>query len=546
MLCTGCYDEQKGLDHDVALEDVEITFPESAYSASLGEDIVITPTVVTTIPDDDLQYIWEANGNVYNKNGRNTFTPLVNDDEQAKTLKYTCHLDSNIVSLNTAYTCRLHVKQKSTGRDFYSSSTFTITIAGVTGLMILHGDAQSSDIGILQAEEFTPSSNTVPETSKTTSNFYSLNNAGATIEGEGRSIVQSVMSYGYSSVYDRYRIVTITDKGAVVANMSDLSQYGTWDKLFYLQGAKKKHSGNPKGYTPISSVAVAFDGDDIFVMDQNSTYPFLYAEVDKDTYSADGHKIVYYPAIIKASGSGLQAMLFANSVDGSSHKGFVKLMQTSYWDRGCWTLSLLDTKSDNVKFNPGNIHGDLMRMYCDGRSHLMSVLKGDATNSQFAGKYFAVDIDLYGGSTEQSLSGYDLMPKYIYDLSACKDIDNAKFFEFGETVTMCYYATANGLYHYTLNDGVTGEAAPITMSGGAAVNIEGEITMMKLLNSPNISTHNSEPILLVATYTGSNAKLYALHIDTLTGLVSRVVLYDESTVKGWNYGRIKDANLKGM
>ena len=60
-----------------------------------------------------------------------------------------------------------------TGRNFYSTNTFTITIAGITGLLVLHGDDASSDIGILEAEEFTPSANSLPASPSAVTDMYS-------------------------------------------------------------------------------------------------------------------------------------------------------------------------------------------------------------------------------------------------------------------------------------------------------------------------------------------------------------------------------------
>lgn len=124
-----CYDEQEGNDFDTLLPDVEIVIPNTSYSGSLGQVITIDPQVKTEIPDSDLDYYWEVSGARNNESGKEFYAPLVNDDEQGKTLTYTCKLDSNITSLNKSYKCRLRAHQKSTGRDFYSADNFTITIS---------------------------------------------------------------------------------------------------------------------------------------------------------------------------------------------------------------------------------------------------------------------------------------------------------------------------------------------------------------------------------------------------------------------------------
>ena len=84
------------------------------------------------------------------------------------------------------------------------------------------------------------------------------------------------------------------------------------------------------------------------------------------------------------------------------------------------------------------------------------------------------------------------------------------------------------------------------MTDGSVISFSGEVTMMKLLNSPNITTHNTTPILLVATFDGAEAALYALHMDETTGKVLKKVRYGKDNVGGWNFGRISDVNIKGL
>ena len=229
LMLAGCYDDQNGHDYDTVMPDVEMTIPEPAYSAGIGSVISIVPDVKTSIPDTDLQYRWEVNGAKHNEHGRETFLPLVADEKQGKELKYTCQLDTNITTLNKSYTCRLHARQLSTGRDFYSTNTFTITIAGITGLLVLHGDDASSDIGILEAEEFTPSANSLPASPTAIADMYSKSNGGRKLQGKGETIVQSIVSNlnrATDEVKKRCRIYAKTAQEVALLNKDDFSYYG--------------------------------------------------------------------------------------------------------------------------------------------------------------------------------------------------------------------------------------------------------------------------------------------------------------------------------
>ena len=84
LMLAGCYDDRNGHDYDTVMPDVEMTIPETAYSAGIGSVISITPDVKTSIPETDLQYKWEVRGEMFNEHGREAFLPLVSAEEQGK------------------------------------------------------------------------------------------------------------------------------------------------------------------------------------------------------------------------------------------------------------------------------------------------------------------------------------------------------------------------------------------------------------------------------------------------------------------------------
>lgn len=547
-LFASCFDDKGGNDFDIDMPDVEMIIPEDAYSAAIGEQITITPIVNTTIDESDLEFNWEVlTTSLYNSQGRNYFAPLVNDDAQDKVLNYTCHLDSAVEALNKSYTCRLRAHQKSTGRNFYSTNQFTITIAGVTGLLVLHGDDSQSDIGIIEADEFMPSANSLPDSPKATPDLYSAANDGAKIAGKGKSIVQALQQdfyWGSTSVNYLYRVFAQTDKTTAWMNSSDLSYYGDWNSMFYLKDDRAVNDNDPKGFTICGNTWLAFDGDDMFMMQANQQPVFLFAEFTSETVCQDGNTFVFDPNITEVSNSGVQYLGYATSVNGdASRKGFVAFSQI-YPSSTTMYTSLIDTKSDDVSFTAGDMKADLVKMSTDSREHVMAVLKGDATNATYAGKYFAVD--LFPNATAAGESGVQDVPQYIYDLSSLTNMSDAIAFEFGSTKNMCYYATSTAIYQYGVDGATLYPAETLGMADGGSLSISGEITMMKFLDSPNISTHNTEPILLVATYSGGSSALYALHMDETTGKVLSAVKYDSSNVSGWNFGKIYDVNIKAI
>ena len=545
LLFTACYDDKGGNDFDTPMADVEIILPSDTYSGSIGQSITITPEIATDIPDKDLTYHWEVKGARSNEYGRSFFAPLVNEDKQQRTLDYTCHLDSNIVALNKTYTCRLRVHQVSTGRDFYSAAPFTITIEGITGLMVLHGDESSSDVGMLMADEFMPKTSALPEEASAIGNIYSVG-AGQKLQGVGKQIVQ--LSDPYINSYsddkkDLCHVFVKTANEAKYLSRNDLSLVGDWNSRFYLQGDRAVNSGKADGLFVNDSWVCAFDGTDVFINKLTQTKQYLFATYSATTACADGNCYTFVPALLHTGTNGIQWLMYSATVNGKRQKGFVAVL-----DGEISTLlrntALVDTRDDAVSFNPGNMQADLLTMAQRADKHVIAVMQGDADNPAFSGKKFLAELYLenFGGGN----SGYASVPQARYDMSGLTDIDQAFAFAFGSTSNMSYYATPLGVYRYGIDGTSLTAAQKLCDTSGQAIDITGEVTMMKRLDSPDVTTHFSDEILLVATWNGTVSSIYALYLDTMTGNVSKAVKYGADNVAGWNFGKIYDVNIKAL
>lgn len=555
-LLASCYDDKGGNDYDTQLADVEIYIPESAYGAPLGELISITPTVKTTIAEEDLQYIWEVKGSSEDDFGHRSYKPLVNEEEQGKVLNYTTHLDENITALNASYDCRLHVRQISTGRDFYSKNTFTITVSGKTGLMLLYGDNEGSDVGIFQSFDFMPSTMTVPAADNASPALFSMSNGGKLLEGKGKHIEQITGLYfstyasypGYDVIFGPRcgQVFTQTDKTAIWLKKEGLDTYGEWNSFFYLKGKDAVNKNQPRGILVGLLYVWGFDGGDVFSYSAGSSFPFLFAETTtNDALTQDGNKCSFTgQSLANGTSSGF---LYTESVNGENKKGFVTFSLNPGYLKS--TGRLLDTKDDVVPFNPGNTHADLVKMKMDSRSHLMAVMKGDATHPTLAGKYFTIDVNPAGKALPDTKTAYSGMPAYQYDLSAMPNINSAVAFEFGSTQNMCYYATPSAVYQYRLDAGVASAAEPLTMIDATPWSPQGEVTMMKFLDNEAMTTptHTSDKVLMVAVWQGGKAALWSLHMDIASGRIKSAKKFDESNVAGWNFNKpILDASIKNM
>lgn len=544
-----CYDDKGGNDFDTTLPDVEIVIPKDAYSGSLGSTISINPIVKTDIDKSDLQYFWEVKGELRNSQQVSCFKSLVTDEQQGESLNYVCKLDSNVTSVNKSYDCRLRVHQKSTGRDFYSSNIFTITIEGISGLMVLYGDDNNCDVGMLCADEFMPQSSSTPEKPIASKGIFSTANNGKKLSGKGLEVYQGIstgLSYVQDKVKERMRILVRTDKETYWLNRADMSIYGDWNEVFYLKGDRRVNDGNPKGFIYDGIYAVAFDGDDVFMAEFTATPSYLFPVFTPDV-DFQGNHLKFAPQLCNvslATSGNIQRVMYADAVNGDvAHNGFVGINNSNVQNIKSSTF-LLDTKGDNVKFNPGDMKAELISMSCDSRAHVIAVLKGKADNSNFAGKYFLADLNAVADKSGEST--FANVPVCLCDLSTQTDIDKSIKFAFGSTINMYYYATPETVYRYGLDGTHIVPATPLVMADGSALGITGEITMMKMLGQQNVTLHTNDEVLLVATYDGSSSALYALHLDTMTGNVKYKVKYDSSNVENWAFGKIYDVNVKSL
>lgn len=538
-MLSSCLNDKSGelLDNTSNLPDVNIVISESAYSANLGDTICITPDITTDIAESDLKYTWEAKGSLTNKNNYATYSHLAD----GKDLNYICALDDNITNTNTAYSCRLHVTQVSTGRSFYSEP-FTITITGLSGLMILHDDGNESDLGFLHAADFVIATASQPSVSSAEPFYYSQTH-GCKMKGTGVQVIQSMPEYcDMSSKVDRCRVLVRTTEEQWWLNRGDLTTFGNWDSMFYLPSSETQRESKPRGYVVCGQLSAIFDGDDCYIMQQTSdVYPYLYPVYSPKVYLADSTTLALDPFMIYVHYSGAQEMLFAHEVNGETRKAFVTINDGSLVNFPKYTR--LIEASEAAPFDPSNMHADLVTMATNSSRHVLSILKGDDTHPTLAGKYMLADID-------PSQSQNDKKPCYLQDLSSLDNISDARFFTIGTTSSMFYYATSNGVQNFYAYDGELYPQGALKTEAGRNVTFTGEITMMKWLEDPKtwLETRytDSNQVLMVATWDGSAAHLYTLPINPTSGRAEKVIEYNARSTKGWNFGRIRDIYIKGL
>lgn len=521
LLFCRCYDDKGNYDYTTQ-EAFEISLNETYFERQIGGMLSIQPTIETKIPDSDLSYQWE----VHSLKPGDSYT-VFNKFAEGKNLDWEC-LSTELMPSIGQYIIRLHATQISTQRNFYSEQ-ITLSIAGITGLLVLHGDDSQSDIGLLVAPEFRGSEVT-DETIASYPTMYSQAN-GAKIQGKGKAIYHLFTSYMLSrGLEDQCYVVALTDQEVTLANYAGLQKSADYLDLFY--SASVPH-GKPQSFYVYDSYEAIIDDGVLFFRKPYNT-PLYVAPEDNEVQAslAEFENGIYFsPFVLRGkNGATYTRMIMFNTID----QGFVGYTDGSMWPN---RYAKLDATLDGttVPFNPAKMNADLLYMDHGGSTdHTMAVMQ------EAGGKKYIVEMDLKTRTLSQ-------MPYAKYDdISGLQDFNSAFSYAFGEDqFHMCYYATSNAVYRYSVEKGRAPQGEKLMTVDGQVIDFNGaEITMMCLLKpsatrSPSWSYKYYNQMLLVGTYANGEGILRAFIVDQSSG---RVI--SETSYSGFD--RIRAAAIKGV
>lgn len=509
LLATACYEDKGNYDY-TSLQDLTIGLTYDTYERGIGSQLQIDPIVATDIDDSDLDWQWEIGTYSEEHDGYWNFVKFA----EGRKLDYTCKLGGYFEAPGT-YRLRLHARQKSSERSFYSPVVTLSLISQLSGLVVLHGNEQECDIALLKASDFLVNEGSV----ETSLNAHCYSDAsGEKIPGKGISIIQANTNYLYN--VDMAFVVAITDQTGVWASYADLSKGGDWNSMF-LPGINK---GNPQFYDVQEQHIYAVDDGQIFPR-TNSFSLFPIPSEPLSAYDA-GSRLFY------TSGK-VQGFFF-----DKLSRGFI--VTTNTYGLAVFSSNAGDyvksfpTTGAGAKFNIAGMNADLVYVDKGGvNEHFLAVMKDDA------GEYFLAEL-AWNAATD------DEVAYARYDVNTLPGVPDAKFWAFGDSQqTMCYYATADKVYRFTANPSLALASGELTTDNGEKIVFDGEITMMKVLKpavtsgSLGVNYYNRNKILLVGVYKDGQGTLYSLKIKQATGNVESYTTYS-------GFDRIYDANIKGI
>ena len=515
MAWCGCYDDKGNYDYR-DLADVQVAIKEEGpHSVMYGEILKLTSDVKTSIPDTDLRYDWEVQMDTA------WFDPFV-AVAQGRDLNY--KWENAVLNKEKTYKMRLNVTQISNERHFYSNVvdvTVKMTPTAL-GLMVLHGDENTSDIGVIEAPEFQLLKPAAGFNNKTDVAYYSSKNGNQRIAGKGTGLWQTYLN-GSASAPDNIVIIALTESMSAVVDSKTMEKEGEWNDLF----VGGLNAGRPGGITINNYELYIFDGKDIF-----SRQPYDYrVAVPKYAYDENNeeYSFEFYPQFFPPSGRSIgQGILF-----DMNKCGFVSI-EYVYDFSG---LALIDINEPGIQipFNPGDMQADLLHWDAGGKYGMLAVMR-----SKDNGSYFIAEMN-------DAATKVTDFPKYKYDLSHINDVANGDVISlaFGNNqINMGYYATSRGVYHFSVDDGKEINPSELVMENNSKVEFEGDITLMKILKpraTGGKEYYMNNVVMVVGTYGGTSGsgKLYSLELDPNSGKVkSQLGMYE-------GFDRIQEVEIKG-
>ncbi|MDR2285550.1 MAG: hypothetical protein LBE37_20220 [Sphingobacterium sp.] len=491
FLIQGCYKDKGNYSYEQLPGAITITFPNVTYSKVLNQDsLIIEPAVLYDGDERDLEYEWQFC--VFEKE-RTSFVTF----QKGKKLAYKVS-DKGVFNKKGSYILRLAVVNKklkadevNTTNQIYSQTiSLEVVNALYNGLLVLHDNGVTSDLGLIQDRNFISSIGT----DRVFSHLFSASNSGERIQGRGKSL-----GIKDDAVY------VFTDKNAVHVDYLELKK--TSLNYTSMLVDPSVGIGNPEYYNNklLIDGGVAFYGAMVGPM---------YGIDDLNNYYLAPHAV------------GIETWGRGPTTSSIGFVGFDKLSASfvhSFYNTDLTELYKIPNNSNgSVAFNPANTNSNLLHFQLRSENNeamAIAVLEDRNTLEKYL-----VELNFYQKDLSKITNGR-------YTLDGFLDINQAKFYLTGSGSLLNYYVTDRKVYRYTyqVNSSQVAYEVPATET----------ITMAKLLKSA------SENKLCLATKdeTGKG-KLYLFSVDLTNGSLTLKRVFEGSESSGSRFGEITDVIIK--
>lgn len=488
LLTAGCSDN---VPEYIELDDLNIRLNQQLYTCAIGDMLYIEPEISGTLSEDGLIFDWEVGqGEGYGDHAR--FSSIA----QMRNLSIECSLGPLFPSPGT-YTLRVHARQPSSGRDFYSPH-FKLKITGKTGLMVLYEKDGQSDIALIR-DFINQNSGSVIET------YFSSSNEDRKIPGSGKFLTQ--LQGGETTFFNYHAVIAVTDETSVGADYLTMKEIPDgWNELLFKGNFNRKQ---PENITYSHSDPM-YKYQEVYLIDGGEIYGRQCSEfVLRPAIGTSSNAYINFydiaPFVYVSHGGTYQVWLF-----DKKSRGFVGITNiiSVFMNGEAHAGSVVKVFTPGGKFNPSRMRADMIYMAEGAESgHLLAVMEKDN------GEKFLAELNTTPGDPSGTAQAI-----YDFDSPVSDDILGFDFSSHAPSRKCCYFFTRNRLFRFS-PDGA-GSAIipqPINENGRPGLQDNEELTVVKTLR------YDDGDIMLIASWDGSKAMVLCYSYDLLTGDVGNLI-----------------------
>lgn len=496
MVATGCYGDKGNYDyHEINMIGVNTAQTGTYFAIDRYDTLRISPELTftqTAVDESDLEYKWEM-----------FLDDWASAEPQAALLSTEKNLNVQISreASTKDYAVILTVKQKSTGACFTQKYTVNIQPSILSGMLIMQDDNGHARLDYLATTNAEPAF----AYDHHVKDVISSANDGMSLSGIARGVSFSIRNV---SSYDPQvkKIHVWTDKEVALMEASDFSVEHTNDELFFEAPAVLDVNNVVNG-------DIVMNAKQLYYKNPQSNMPHDYqmaGPLIPNTTVPGPMELASY--IYTPEPDNFSSMTgFAAIVYDTKGNRFVKIDYN--YIKATPDIKAFETQEPTALFDVNNM----------GSRRLVWFGKGNASQgwSVFAdGDSYALYRTRFNiNSTVKDESGNDVINPQMYNVAISSlsmndgpEISSAFAFEPSKYANVLLYASPRNLYVYELSSKKT------SLLNDPFPENE-EITCIKIYNtaSTQSTTAVSGTILYVATWDGTNGKVYEFAINRTTG-----------------------------
>lgn len=521
---TSCYDDKGNYDY-VDIDDIKVEFPGNMGTESdirfverQGNTLNITPDV-ECMDKSHLTYLWE-------RYTTGVETEVLKKDKDVS-LSLTAGDDANLQWKVGTYKLRFTVKDTVTQQTCQKLVNVTVKSITPIGVQVLTTTDGESDISTIEDNDFIEGL----EQPSVTYNYFSQQNDGMKLDGEGRNI-----NYFHSS--DGSALIALTDHDGCSIDMSTFQPNIAYDDLFSEEPDNIKRMVNTAGMYLVYADNNIYNLDATYglVLDDEPTFEPVFGSEEEMEYAPE-------PSYVSSESGTMAGSLIYGNIAYSAEKHKFLLYDWYNEPMPGIPFPMQDMSEDPYAvFNPSDMNaGDLVGMdYGVYTNYLFSqnqwaLFKNDTDNG--------TNLTLYRFNDEgynDDKATYDKKQVIATDKSNT-ELAGVNCFQMSTLVDgIGFFSTPNGVYSLNANETSNGLTELFTPSNGNE-----QVTMIRLLkyqmNDESTRNVNStffsrlSKSLYIATWDGIQGRIYRI------GLTEEGQLDSSIEMNEWDgFGEIKD------